>query len=114
MLENKFDRNQLAALRVAFEEMKKLDSVMVKLQSSDITLSDVRKLFDHCLKTFPGMASHLATDAKIVHSPDFESALVKLIREVCSYFFLFYFFLFILIFFFSLIFTFVFLCHRKS
>lgn len=95
LLENKFDRNQLAALRVAFEEMKKLDSVMVKLQSSDITLSDVRKLFDHCLKTFPGMASHLATDAKIVHSPDFESALVKLIREVCTYFFLFYFFSFL-------------------
>jgi hypothetical protein len=66
--------------------MKKLDSVMVKLQSSDVNLSDVRKLFDSCIKTFPSMAPHLCSDAKIVHSPAFESGLVKLIRQVDLFF----------------------------
>lgn len=62
--------------------MKKLDSVMVKLQSSEVNLSDVRKLFDSCIKTFPSMAPQLCSDARIVHNPAFESGLVKLIRQV--------------------------------
>ena len=74
-------------MKLAFEEMKKLDSVMVKLQSSDVNLSDVRKLFDSCIKAFPAMAPQLCSDAKIVHSPEFESGLVKLIRQVDLLFF---------------------------
>ena len=56
---------------------------MVKLQSSEIDLDDVRKLFDSVIKAFPSMAGYLASDAAIVHSPQFEQAAVKLIRRVC-------------------------------
>jgi hypothetical protein len=73
----------LNALKAAFEDMKKLESVMVKLQSPSVTLLDVRKLFDSCIRVFPEMAEYLAPDAKIVHSPDFENAMVKLMRNVC-------------------------------
>jgi hypothetical protein len=73
-------QRDVALLKTAFDEMKKLDSVMVKLQSSDVNLSDVRKMFDSCVKAFPAMAGYLAPDAAIVHRPDFEAGLVKLIR----------------------------------
>jgi hypothetical protein len=79
-------QRDLASLKTAFEEMKKLDSVMVKLQSSDVDLDDVRKLFDSVIKVFPSMTGHLASDAAIVHSPQFEQAAVKLIRRVCLLF----------------------------
>jgi hypothetical protein len=61
-------KKDVDAIKLAFEDMKKLDSVMVKLQSSAINLSDVRKLFDSCVKAFPGMTDQLSRDAKIVHA----------------------------------------------
>ncbi|ETO99773.1 hypothetical protein F441_22804 [Phytophthora nicotianae CJ01A1] len=54
-----------------------LDSVCVKLQSEELTLADVRLLFDAVVVKYPVTASYLKADASIVHSPVFERAVVK-------------------------------------
>lgn len=84
-------RTDLLALTTLFENMQKLNSVMLELQSPLLTLLTVRLLFDYTIQEFPTMASYLAPDANIVHSPEFEATLVKLHRNVCiiSHFFYF-------------------------
>ncbi|ETO99522.1 hypothetical protein F441_23063 [Phytophthora nicotianae CJ01A1] len=54
-----------------------LDSVCVKLQSEELTLADVRLLFDAVVVKYPVTASYLKADASIVHSPVLERAVVK-------------------------------------
>eukprot|EP00644_Phytophthora_capsici_P017640 jgi/Phyca11/120665/e_gw1.42.259.1 len=54
-----------------------LDSVCVKLQSEELTLADVRLLFDAVVVKYPVTASYLKADASIVHSPVFVRAVVK-------------------------------------
>ena len=55
-----------------------MESINKKLQADDTTLADVRALFDHVIDSFPTATPRLQPDANIVHSPDFESGLVKL------------------------------------
>ncbi|KAG4045724.1 hypothetical protein PC123_g18878 [Phytophthora cactorum] len=38
----------------------------------------MRALFDACIKKYPGMGHYLDEDAAIVHSPVFESAMIKI------------------------------------
>lgn len=64
------------------EELKKLDSVCKRLQGKSISIADMRVLFDQVADDDPDMASHLRPSAKIVHSPVFEAALVKIENKV--------------------------------
>jgi hypothetical protein len=77
-----FQRKVNQELEMLFEHMKKFNSVMLALQSSTIDLLAVRKLFDHTIRSYPGMSSYLAIDADIVHSPGFEAALVAMLNKV--------------------------------
>ena len=70
-------------LRVLYEHMIKFNAVMIKLHSPQLNILDVRKLFDHILKSYPTMTVRLAPDAAIVHSPVFESALIAVLKKVC-------------------------------
>ena len=58
--------------------MKKWDSVAVSLQKEDFDISDAQCLFDAIIEQYPNMAKYLAKDAAIKHSPEFESAIVKI------------------------------------
>lgn len=69
-------------LKILFTNMEKLNSVMLELQKPEVDLSTVRFLFDATIQLFPSMKSFIAADAKIVHSPNFENALVKLQQKV--------------------------------
>lgn len=60
-------------------KMKDLWSVMMKLQDSKIQLHQVRILFNKIMDTYPTMTQYLAKDASIIHNPDFENGLVKLL-----------------------------------
>lgn len=77
-----FQRKMIQELENLFGHMKKFNSVMLKLQSSEIDLLAVRRLFDHTIRSYPQMSSYLAVDADIVHSPEFEAALVAMLNEV--------------------------------
>ncbi|KAJ0397066.1 hypothetical protein ATCC90586_004912 [Pythium insidiosum] len=61
-------------------KLKDLDSVCEKLQGENCSMADARVLFDAVIARFPQTASQLKADARIVHSPVFENAVVKLIR----------------------------------
>ncbi|ETN20170.1 hypothetical protein PPTG_03236 [Phytophthora nicotianae INRA-310] len=65
-------------LLALLEQLKKLDSVCKTLQCENTSMADVRVLFDQVADDYPVMASHLRPTAKIVHTPIFESALVKI------------------------------------
>ncbi|KAG6599843.1 Phosphoenolpyruvate carboxykinase [Phytophthora cinnamomi] len=51
-------------------------------RGESISMADVRVLFDQVADDYPDMASHLRPSAKIVHSPVFEAALVKIENKV--------------------------------
>ncbi|ETP50571.1 hypothetical protein F442_04153 [Phytophthora nicotianae P10297] len=68
-------------LEKLLEDLKALDSECLALQSNKTTLSDVRIMFDGVIKRYPNMAKYLSQDANIVHSPAFESAVVKIMHQ---------------------------------
>ena len=59
-------------------QLQYLNSVTVALQDSAIDMADVRGFFDKVLEDYPEMVTYLGTNAKIVHSPKFESAIVTI------------------------------------
>ncbi|KAG3105667.1 hypothetical protein PI125_g13407 [Phytophthora idaei] len=61
--------------------LEALDSVCVELQSEDRNLGDVRLLLDAVTAKYPTTSHHLDSSARIVHSPVFESAVVKLLSD---------------------------------
>ncbi|KAK1941471.1 hypothetical protein P3T76_007337 [Phytophthora citrophthora] len=67
-----------------FETLKTFNGVCKKLQEESFTITSVRVLFDRVAEMYPVTAVYLSPDANIVHSPAFESAVVKVAgnREV--------------------------------
>lgn len=57
-----------------------LHSVMLNLQDPNVTMTEVRTLFDGVLAEYKIMNQYIRTNSTIIHSPHFESALVKLQR----------------------------------
>lgn len=80
LLENIPSRLELGNLNTLFTDMEIFEQVTKRIQSSDIDLLVVRKLFDKLILRFPATAEHLAPDALIVESNDFESGLCELLR----------------------------------
>ncbi|EGZ08115.1 hypothetical protein PHYSODRAFT_526629, partial [Phytophthora sojae] len=69
-------------IKSLLEDLRIFDSVTVALHSDDLSLADVRVLFDSIVERFPLLKPKLGPTASIVHSPSFETAAVK----VCYYF----------------------------
>uniref|UniRef100_H3GKY9 BED-type domain-containing protein n=1 Tax=Phytophthora ramorum TaxID=164328 RepID=H3GKY9_PHYRM len=59
------------------ENLKTFNSICKKLQEDTIPMSAVRVLFDKMTEIYPVTEEYLLPDAHIVHSPAFESAVVK-------------------------------------
>ncbi|EGZ17545.1 hypothetical protein PHYSODRAFT_499950 [Phytophthora sojae] len=62
-----------------FEHLKKFESVCKRLQREDTDIGEVRLMFDSLIAEYPVMSEHLKSTAKIVHTPAFESGVVKVI-----------------------------------
>ena len=60
--------------------MEKLDSVTLALENESTDSADVRFLFDEIIKEFPGLESHRGSRSDNVHSPDFEAAIIKIMK----------------------------------
>eukprot|EP00954_Amorphochlora_amoebiformis_P013792 1082635-Amorphochlora_amoeboformis.AAC.1 len=71
-------RNEKKRLKALLPDMDDLNSVTLELQREGISMAEERCLFDHVISDFPLMKRHLGPNAKIVESPDFESAIVKI------------------------------------
>ncbi|KAL4147385.1 hypothetical protein PRNP1_011141 [Phytophthora ramorum] len=63
------------------EHLKKFESICKRLQREDTYMSDVRMMFVALVKAYPVMAEHLKANAKIVHTPAFESRIVHKISS---------------------------------
>lgn len=69
-----------------FKKLEKFQSATLYFQKEDITLSDARYLLDTLLNQFPDPArvhlrKFLSTTASIIHDKDFESAIIKILRN---------------------------------
>ena len=60
------------------EKMNDLEGIQIELQDDRATLADVRDNFDAVIARYPEMKEGLKADANIVHSADFESAIVSI------------------------------------
>ncbi|ETP25851.1 hypothetical protein F441_01313 [Phytophthora nicotianae CJ01A1] len=61
-------------------ELKDVESVSKALQGSDVSLLDVRVWFDALIAKMESYSNYLAPTAEIVHSPDFESGCVQVLK----------------------------------
>ncbi|ETL91908.1 hypothetical protein L917_09625 [Phytophthora nicotianae] len=67
-------------IEALLKDLRVFQSVTLKLQLEDVTLADVRALFDSIIERFPTTKAKLSATATIVHSPTFEAATVKVIN----------------------------------
>lgn len=88
----KLDIENFDALLLLKKENEEVDELFIKLcdlqsvtkilQCDNTTLSEARVLFDAVIEDHPTISSRLGSDASIVHSPVFESAIRKLQHSV--------------------------------
>ncbi|GMF59546.1 unnamed protein product [Phytophthora fragariaefolia] len=64
-------------LVAVFEHLKIFESICKRLQRKGTDVAEVRLMFDGLVAEYPVMADHLKASAKIVHTPVFESGVVK-------------------------------------
>ncbi|EGZ22005.1 hypothetical protein PHYSODRAFT_251327 [Phytophthora sojae] len=62
-----------------FEHLKKFENVCKRLQREDTDMGEVRLMVDSLIAEYPVMSETLKSTAKIVHTPAFESGVVKVI-----------------------------------
>ncbi|KAF1789421.1 Ribonuclease H-like domain [Phytophthora cactorum] len=67
-------------LRVLYQELRDIESVSKALQGRDVDLLDVREWFDELISVKPHYARFIGPRANIVHSPEFESGCVRVLR----------------------------------
>ena len=72
---------EVNALNIAMEDLKEFESTTILLQDEKRTMSEVRAIFDAMLSKYPEMERHISEAGNIVHSPNFETGLVKLQNE---------------------------------
>ena len=68
---------EFARVQDLFTVLKDFQSVTLELQKENVTLLNVRVLFDAIISKYPSMKHYLSPDSHIVHSPCFENAIVK-------------------------------------
>ena len=66
-------------LQLLNETMQKFNSVTIALQRESIDISEVRVLFNEIIRHDVNMGTYLSSNAGIIHSKTFESALVKIL-----------------------------------
>jgi len=75
---------EIKTLEGIMEHLEVFNSVTTSLQREDLDLSDARALFDAIIEKYPTMKDYLAPTSNIVHTPDFENAVVKILNNELS------------------------------
>ena len=66
------------AIKSLLVQLEQVNSMMKYLQRDNINLANARECFDALIKVFPATSVYLSPDARIVHSPKFINAVVKI------------------------------------
>ena len=61
------------------KDLEEFEKITLQLQKPATTLSDVRAIFDVAIEQYPSLNFYLKANAQIVHSPAFESGIVKVL-----------------------------------
>lgn len=69
------------SIKHIFEMLSDFESVTIELQKSSTDLIDARVLFDTLISKYVETSEYLSSDAAIVHSPDFETGIVKILSS---------------------------------
>lgn len=72
---------QILQLKNVMVELTLLNQLAVFLQSPSLTLLEARNCFDKVMINHPPMKQYLGSEAKIVHSPVFESSIIKVLND---------------------------------
>ena len=72
---------QIIQLQNLMNELRLLNELTIYLQKSHINLADVRKCFDKVTLKHQKMKKFLDVNAPIVHSPKFDTAVIKVLNE---------------------------------
>lgn len=64
------------------EQIQSLETVTKMLQDNSSTMNYVCALFDAVMDKFPFKSNRLITSAPIIHCPQFESVIVKLLKDI--------------------------------
>ncbi|KUF88926.1 Glycerol kinase [Phytophthora nicotianae] len=67
-------------LKELYADLKDFESVSKALQGENMSLLDVRVWFDGLIEAQPAFAAYITPRANIVHSPDFESGCVRVLK----------------------------------
>ena len=73
-------RREEQDLRTLLLDLKVFESVSKKLQEADINLFIQRKLFDALISKYPQSIEYLGVASRVIHSPNFESGICKIIQ----------------------------------
>jgi hypothetical protein len=74
----------MITLKDLMKDLEQFQSTTLLLQEAKRNLQEVRSIFDEMLKHYPSMNYYLSSDGGIVHSTDFEIAIVKVIDDDLS------------------------------
>jgi hypothetical protein len=72
---------EMIDLKEIMKDLEQFQTTTLLLQDSQRNLAEFRNIFEEMLKYYPSMEYHLSKDGKIVHSPEFENAIVKVIED---------------------------------
>jgi hypothetical protein len=72
---------EMIDLKEIMKDLEQFQTTTILLQDSQRNLAEVRNIFDEMLKHYPSMQHHLCKEGGIVHSPEFENAIVKVIED---------------------------------
>jgi hypothetical protein len=64
--------------------LSNFQSITKRLQTAGMSIHESRDIFDSILELYPSMTKYLAPDAEIIHSAEFDSAVVKIMSLVES------------------------------
>ena len=72
---------EIIALNDLMKDLEQFQTTTLLLQDEKRNLQEVRSISDEMLKHYPSMNYYISSDGGIVHSPDFEIAIVKVIED---------------------------------
>ena len=76
---------EIIALNDLMKDLEQFQTTTLLLQDEKRNLQEVRAIFDEMLRHYPTMSHHLSAEGGIVHSSNFENAIVKVLDEDLDY-----------------------------
>jgi hypothetical protein len=77
-IENEIKSTQSLQLKESMVCLSNFQSITKRLQTTRMNIHESRDIFNRIFKSYPSMKNYLAPDAQIIHSAEFNSAVVKI------------------------------------